>query len=93
MLILVFLLAATGVLLWWRHPSGMVGVWLDFDTSIIQPWPSTNKPHLGPMEGGCDSFFLHALKCPNKSFHLRPPFGDFPVPPESQRALMLFEAR
>jgi hypothetical protein len=29
----------------------MVGVWLDFDTSIIQPWPSTNKPRFCP-EGG-----------------------------------------
>lgn len=25
----------------------MVGVWLDFDTSIIQPWPGTGKPDSG----------------------------------------------
>jgi hypothetical protein len=46
----------------------MVGVWLDFDTSIIQPWPSTNKPHLGPLEGAAtgtlaDSATLHRPKC------------------------------
>jgi len=46
----------------------MVGVWLDFDTSIIQPWPSTNKPHLGPMEGAApgtlaDCATLHRPKC------------------------------
>jgi hypothetical protein len=40
----------------------MVGVWLNFDTSIIQPWPSTNNPHLGPLEGaatGTLDFYRH----------------------------------
>ena len=25
--------------------------WLDFDTSIIQPWPDTNQPGFGGQEG------------------------------------------
>jgi hypothetical protein len=46
----------------------MVGVWLDFDTSIIQPWPGTGKPRFwreGAAATGnlADSATLHRPNC------------------------------